>query len=75
MRDTAGWDWTIEKSPGGGYTYDAVTASVLMDIRDELLALRRIVSCNNFLSVPSKLDRIMENTRRKEKPRKRRRKR
>ena len=65
MHDTAGWDWRISKDVNGSYSWDAAKVSLLMDIRREIQSLRRIFACNNFLTVPFKLDRIVENTHRK----------
>lgn len=42
--------------------------AVLMDIRDELKLLNRLLHCENFQRIPRKLDRISFNT---AKPRKR----
>lgn len=64
-------DWSINKSSGGGYSYDAAQLSVLMDIRDELKVVSRKLSaleCPNFVGIPSVLRRISANT---SKPRKR----
>ena len=47
-----------------------VHSAVLMDIRAELQKLNRVFECANFVDIPRKLDRIVDNTR---KPRKRRR--
>lgn len=68
MRATKGWEWTLEPDKGV-YSYDQAQLSVLMDIRDELRALRRIFECPNFTAIPRMLKRVSANT---AKPRKRR---
>lgn len=44
--------------------------AVLMDIRDELQALNRIIACPNFLQIPRILREIRRNTTKKRKRRK-----
>lgn len=36
--------------------------AVLMDIRDELQKLNRIIGCPNFIDIPNRLSRIVTNT-------------
>ena len=60
------FNWTL---PDGTPTLTAklimgrIYTSLLMDIRDELKAINRVLSCSNFLQIPAKLDRIQLNTR------------
>lgn len=46
-------------------SWDHVKIAVLMDIRDELQTLNRLIGCPNFTSIPSELRRISLNTTRK----------
>lgn len=71
IRKTSGWDWTIEPGATGNYTYEQVQAAVLMDIRDELQTLNRLLGCQNFIEVPSILRAIRGNTMPKRKPKRR----
>lgn len=62
------WDWGFEKQQNGKYSYDAAQLSVLMDIRDDLKALRetcfplRHLNCGNFQRIPATLRKIAANT-------------
>lgn len=51
------------------YPHDDIKMALLMDIRDELQTLNRLLSYPNFISISSKLDAIRRNT---EKPKRRR---
>lgn len=42
---------------------EAAQLTVLMDLRDELKQLNRLLHCHNFMSIPMKLDKIVYNTR------------
>ncbi|MFA5901032.1 MAG: hypothetical protein WC829_18180 [Hyphomicrobium sp.] len=42
----------------GRVTFDQITVAVLMDIRDELQKLNRLLHCPDFMAIPSKLDAI-----------------
>ncbi len=44
---------------------DLVQIAVLMDIRDELQLLNRVLYCPNFMAIPRKLDAIIKNTKKK----------
>lgn len=63
-------DWDLPKDQTGTIkSWDFVRLALLMDIRDELRAIRSSLSvlrCRNFLRVPAKLDRIGRNTERKQ---------
>lgn len=43
-------------------TYSEAHAAILMDIRDELKAISRVLHCPNCLNIPFKLDKIVRNT-------------
>lgn len=54
---------------GTDLKWDQVLVAVMMDVRDELQQLNRVLGCHNFLAVPSVLRDIRRNTtRRKRKP-------
>lgn len=55
-------EWTIQKGLGGNYSYDQAQLAVLMDIRDELRKLNRLLGCQNFVEVPTILRGIRRNT-------------
>lgn len=61
--------WYVADESGKTLTWDEAQLAVLMDIRDELQAMNRVLRCPNFQHIPAKLDRIGRNT---AKPRKRR---
>jgi hypothetical protein len=54
-------EWTIYDD-FGKTTWELVPIAVLMDIRDELKQLNRLLTCDNFITIPFKLDRIALNT-------------
>lgn len=59
-------NWELPTTPEGHIeSWQGVQAAVLMDIRDELQNLNRILGCHNFLRVPSVLDEIQSNTRKR----------
>jgi len=56
-------DWNLPTKANGGIdSWNGVTAALLMDIRDELQVLNRLLGCHNFLRVPRILDDIAANT-------------
>lgn len=61
MRRDKDRDWDIHDELGKT-TWEKVPIAVLMDIRDELKTLNRLLHCNNFMAIPFKLDRIALNT-------------
>lgn len=61
-------DWNLADAQGKIGTWERVAIAVQMDIRDELKALNTLLRCDNFLLIPSKLDSIVRNT--KKRPRK-----
>jgi len=63
------WNWQLYESDGGGFQSEQVTHALLMDIREELKRLNRVLQCPNFIAVPAKLDKIERNTRKRRKKR------
>lgn len=64
-------NWDLTDSVG----LDGASLAVLMDIRDELKRLNKVLQCPNFIAVPRKLDdieaelrQIRLNTRKKKRP-------
>lgn len=59
-------NWYVANEEGRAYTEGMAgqTVAVLMDIRDELQDLNRLLSCPNFISIPALLRAIQRNTRR-----------
>lgn len=53
-----------------GATNDDAQTSILMDIRDELKSLNKILNCPNFLEIPHILRSIKTNTKRRTSKRK-----
>ena len=52
-------DWDISPALNGGIrTIQDAQLAVLMDIRDELQTLNRLLSCDNFTAIPRNLERI-----------------
>jgi hypothetical protein len=45
-------------SGGNTHSWEAITAAVLMDIRDELKQLNNTMNCHNTRSIPQTLKRI-----------------
>ena len=52
-------NWTL---PDETLTWEQASAAILMDVRDELRQLNRLLRCHNFLAIPFKLERIARNT-------------
>ena len=48
-------DWDL---PEKNYSWTPVTAALLMDLRDELKRLNRLLHCDNFVGIPWTLKRI-----------------
>lgn len=64
------YEWTAVSPDGKHYVsvnYSQIL-SVLMDVRDELKRLNNVIQCHNFIAVPSKLDAIVRNTRKRKRP-------
>ena len=61
---------TITVQDDGRHTAspEIITMCMLATIRDELRRLNAVLQCPNFIAVPSKLDQIAKNTRKRRKP-------
>lgn len=55
-----GVDW--QTHTGNDFTWEQVSVEVLMDIRDELRRLNRLLHCPNFVAIPAKLDALRRKT-------------
>lgn len=53
-------NWNVADDQGETYNgmRDGVTVALLMDIRDELQTLNRLLHCQNFQNLPRTLNRI-----------------
>lgn len=58
-------DWDLSDPRGNIGTWERVGIAVMMDIRDELKQLNRLLSCPNFLGIPGSLRQIEKNTTKK----------
>ena len=56
-------NWNLPESATLGY--DAAALAVLMDLRDELRTIRRILQCPNFQHIPFDLGRLVKQTARR----------
>jgi hypothetical protein len=54
--------WQLSERPG---TWEEVSTGVLMDIRDELQTLNRLLGCKNFLEIPQTLKKICMQTKKR----------
>jgi hypothetical protein len=64
----ANTDWMVLENDNGRYEHDQVMKALFMDIRNELRRLNQVLQCPNFIAVPSKLDQIAKNTRKRRRP-------
>jgi hypothetical protein len=59
-------DWNLSGSEENGRSKDVsaehLPVAVLMDIRDELQVLNRLLACPNFIDIPNILRAIRRNT-------------
>jgi len=62
-------EFDLANSQGNIETWEKVAIAALYDIRDELKTLNRLLSCPNFIEIPSILREIRRNTRKKPKVR------
>ena len=60
----AGINWTIGDGKSNLVSSSDAALAVLMDIRDELKVLNRLLHCTNFQAIPFKLDAIRKGTNR-----------
>jgi hypothetical protein len=64
-------NWALPTTPDGRIeAWDYVKIALLMDIRDELQTLNRLLGCYNFTRLPHILDRIESNTKKRKYTRK-----
>lgn len=70
MKDTRhkNVDWQINANSNNTVNWEGVTAAILMDIRDELQTLNRLLGCHNFTRIHRVLDAIRLNTRKPKRP-------
>ena len=54
-------EWDL-RTDGENLSWDRVPMAILMDIRDELKVLNRVLACPNFLEIPRTLRTIRTNT-------------
>lgn len=57
----AGTRWKIWRNDNGTYPQDQAHLAVLMDIREELQNLNRLLGCPNFTRIPATLRTISRN--------------
>lgn len=64
MADTrkANIDWSLPTNQNGTVAIEFVQVALLMDLRDELQKLNRLLHCSNFLEIPRILRTIRHNT-------------
>lgn len=62
-------NWTVADEEGAVPSWERVSVAVLMDIRDELKELNRLLRCQNFLRIPHHLAAIRRNTTKKKRGR------
>lgn len=65
-RRRKGEQWSPANSDGS-ITWDRVDTALLMDIRDELQTLNRLLACRNFVGIPASLRAIQRNTKKEPK--------
>lgn len=64
-------NWTLPTNPSGNIeSWQYVPIAVMMDIRDELKQLNRLIGCHNTIRIPRILDQIEANTKRPKRKRK-----
>jgi hypothetical protein len=62
MSDTRHHNVSWSLPPSGSVSFDAAQLAVLMDIREELQRLNRVMQCQNTLDIPNILRTIRKNT-------------
>lgn len=65
-RRRKGENWNPAREDGS-ITWDRVDTALLMDIRDELQTLNRLLACRNFVGIPASLRAIQRNTKKEPK--------
>lgn len=64
-------DWSLPLAENGALqNWDMVQLALLMDIRDELQTLNRLLSCPNFVAIPRLLEAVRRNTARRRRKKK-----
>lgn len=61
--------WTIRAADQTGASWEGAQLAVLMDLRDELQKLNRLLGCDRFVGIPSVLAQIARQTKKKKKQR------
>lgn len=61
-------NWHVWQEDDGKYGNDAVMRAIMLDIREELKRLNRVLNCPNFIEVPAILRAIKQNTKKRRKP-------
>lgn len=57
------FNWNLpQPEPGRGHSWESIHAALLMDIRDELKELNRLLRCQETQRIPRYLRRIASNT-------------
>jgi len=62
MANTKNMDWQIAVNLDHSVSIENARLAVLMDIRDELQKLNRLLHCHNAVRIPKILDAIRRNT-------------
>lgn len=62
--------WTVRENADRTVSYEGAQLAVLLDIRDELKSLNRLLNCPNFTGIPHSLNVIRKNTTKPRKVRK-----
>ena len=55
-------DWLPGDANSQALTWERVNTAILLDIRDELQELNKLLRCPNFLAIPRELGQIRRNT-------------
>lgn len=55
-------NWSVAEQDGTVPSWERVGVAVMMDIRDELQTLNRLLGCPNFTQIPATLRAIRRNT-------------
>jgi len=57
--------WNVWQEADGKYTAESVERAILLDIREELRQLNRLLHCSNFIQIPRTLRAIERNTKKR----------
>ena len=69
-RANQNWIVTNNKGTSDISTWEQLQLAVLMDLRDELQKLNRLLGCQNFIEIPTILREIRRNTTKKKRKKK-----